>query len=410
MLRKIVNMLMGSADDHGDAAATPFEHLLERARQSFAARLSAANGDLVDALAMAVMQESLPKGESVSTQASRAFFFVLVENDKLPIGEQLESGEIDLLKALLIEYFVGSEAVRARANEVLALIERKFSQGAFTQARILLQIFETDTETRLNNERNLFYEDMIMRLGVRRRHELGNTERERIAQQLAKLDIQAEGGVRQALRHLSEEHYTHFCLLCRNPAQRSIWDKTLASFDEEHRERVLHYVPPLRWRTPPQFPQSGLLDLSRQLINTETARQHIQHLLKMCYFLLLASGDTGYEEFIYSFLQFSRSKLGVEAKRALPLLHRRSVLDEKGLQETLDEVYDQRFVDAVDACLDFGDEQLIAAWNALITKLQRVDFNQIPPGHYDLVAFLLDELLGFEAPDLVFPFRLYRLS
>src|SRR5690606_29831748 len=161
-LRKIVNMLMGPQEGTDAAASTYFEALLESVREEVLSQLAKPTNDPLEVLAQALMRKVVGKGEEVNPQAARAFFSVLAENDRLPLGEQLNITEIELLQHLLVEYFSGMESVRARANEVLGLIERKFSQGAFTQARILLQIFETDAETRLNNERNLFYEDMIM--------------------------------------------------------------------------------------------------------------------------------------------------------------------------------------------------------------------------------------------------------
>lgn len=109
-------------------------------------------------------------------RAGRAYLGLLLENDRLPRGEQLTLEELTLPRGLLVDFFGGSVDIQTRAQEVLSLVERKFSQRAFKQATILLQLFETDQATRMQNERKLFYEDMIQRLGIRRRHPLTGNE------------------------------------------------------------------------------------------------------------------------------------------------------------------------------------------------------------------------------------------
>jgi hypothetical protein len=109
-------------------------------------------------------------------KAGRAYLALLLDNDRLPRGEQLTLEELTLPRGLLLQFFQGHSDIQARAQEVLGLVERKFSQRSFQQATILLQLFETDHTTKLQNERKLFYEDMIQRLGIRRRYPLSKVE------------------------------------------------------------------------------------------------------------------------------------------------------------------------------------------------------------------------------------------
>ena len=293
---------------------------------------------------------------------------------------------------------------------MLTLIERKFSQGAFTQAKILLQIFETDVETRLNNERNLFYEDMIMRLGVRRRHEVSEDERAEIRRTFLELPIDDDAALKKSLAWLADEYYVNFCLAVPVPSERAQWEAVITKFDEEAQNRLLGYVPPLRWRSPALIDEATVLEQTRTHLNIGNVTAHVQRLTKMCYFLLLASGDTGFESFVYHFLNWSRSSLGVEAKSILPVIHRRSVLDEIGLQDTLDTIFKEEYVPRLEAMLDVSDDALKKAWRAFFDGFAALDINEIPPGNYDLGGFLLDQLLGFDQPEPYFPFKLYRLT
>lgn len=410
MLRKIVNMLMGSAESTGREQQTYFERLLDESKPQLRARLSSNGADPVEALAETIMEKVVERGTPANPQAARAYFSVLVENDRLPAGAQLDESELGLLRDLLVEYFSGNETVRDRANEVLALIERKFSEGAFTQARILLQIFETDVETKLNNERNLFYEDMIMRLGIRRRHEVPAEERDEIREMAANLKPSDDEGIKELLSRLAHEYYVHFCLDIRSAEASKDWAKFAEVIEEGSRERLLKYVPPLRWRPPFLVSNESVVSMAMSHLQPEATERYVQRLIKMCYFLLLASGDTGFESFIYSLLTWSRDEVNVDVKRLLPFIHRRSVLDEVGLQETLDEVYQDFYQTTLAARLDGAKAKIEAAWRGFLKELAAMDLNEIPPGHYDLGGFLLDQMLGFKQPDTYFAFKLYRLT
>jgi len=413
MLRKIVNMIMGSAG-HEDASPehTHFEQLLERVRPTLQAQLAAnADVDPLEALAREVMRATTGDSDP-DMQASRAYFSVLVENDQLPVGEQLDENELNLLKSLLTEYFARNEQVRERANEVLALIERKFNQGAFTQAKILLQIFETDRETRLNNERNLFYEDMILRLGLRRRHNVPEREQNALRNLLADLELSDEDTLRAALNWLGREYYIELCFSLRNPDDIQTWD-TIAktSANQTTAQRLLTYVPPRRWRSPASLPQFSVFHLTEQLLLEAATRKHIQSLTRVCYFLLLASGDTGFEDFLYAYLEWCRDQWGVDAKRVLPQLHRRSVLEENGLQETLDQLFDEFFAEAVSQRLpSISRDHLHDGWERFIRYLSTIDINEVPPGHYDLGGLLMDQIASFKQPTPLFAFKVYRLT
>lgn len=413
MLKKIVNMIMGSSEDRGTSSHTYFEGLLDEVIPKLSKGFEDPDSDALDVLATALLLQDVGQPDlEPHAQAARAYFSVLVENDRQPRSEQLSVPELELLKSLLLEYFSGRRELQSKANEVIALIERKFSEGAFTQARILLQIFETDHETRLNNERNLFYEDMILRLGVRRRHEIGDTEATTLHDMLEPLNATKADGVRKALSWMADEFYVQFCLALRMPKEQESWNAIVSKIkNTDSRDRLLRYVPPLRWRTVPEMPELPLPELLKRHVTPASLKQHILGHTRMCYFLLLASGDTGFEDYLYRYLAWCRDALDVEGKRVLPQLHRRSVLEERGLVETLDNLYGEFFEDAVAKCLESIDEERFAqAWNTLITDLAKFDINEIPPGFYDLGGFLLDRLLGFEQPTPYFGFRLYRLT
>ena len=68
----------------------------------------------------------------------------------------------------------------------------------------------------------------------------------------------------------------------------------------------------------------------------ESLRRYVQQKLRMCYFILLASGITGYEWFIYAFTNWSRDIFNVDVREIFPVLHRLALVDGMCLQEVLD--------------------------------------------------------------------------
>ena len=158
--------------------------------------------DALDILALLIVEKMGIKNADVA--ASRAFLSILIENEHLPVAGQLSAQELQALRNLLFCYFSGDANVNEKGAQVLALIEQKFANGFFSQARILLQIFETNQETRQNNERNLYYEEMILRLDG------GPTKAKPVARnilQAACEDDADDETVLRALRAIEHQHH-----------------------------------------------------------------------------------------------------------------------------------------------------------------------------------------------------------
>lgn len=382
-------------------------------------------------------------------KAGRAYFALLTENDRLPIGNQLTESELALPRNLLLDFFTGGENVQARAQEVLGLVERKFADRAFQQATILLQLFETDPAIRLQNERKLFYEDMIQRLGVRRRdpltHDQVMTIREHfgeiaralrndgafgsaaddevfggdeaLAQTMEELeavtDVAGSDPLMPLLRSLdwlAAEQGLHFCVLVREPSDVARWVESAAQGDAALASAMGQVVPPLRWRSPGDGGRP-LMAVLRDHVSGKALREYVRTLTKAVYFILLAVGDTGLEGYLDSYFDWTQEVLDIDATSFVDRLHRESTLGEKTLNETLDAIFDEYFASSVDAkVLEIDDARLMGAVEALVTQFEAADMGEVAPGHFDLGGFLTDHLLSLRLPTPEFAFRLHRIS
>ena len=198
--------------------------------------------DALDILSNMVMHEIQPG--NIDTAAARAYLSILIENEHLPIAHQLSENDLECLKQLFMGYFCKSEDVNAKGAQVLSLIERKFGSGEFSQARILLQIFETNEETRLNNERNLYYEEMISRLDMAFLRYKG------ISHVMVDAAVQEDASdevVLKALSAIERENDAHFCLYLIDQNENAQWQKALESIEAEVKDYITAYIPVIHW-------------------------------------------------------------------------------------------------------------------------------------------------------------------
>jgi hypothetical protein len=386
-------------------------------------------------------------GNDLLLKAGRAYFALLTENDRLPIGNQLTETELALPRNLLLDFFTGGDSVQARAQEVLGLVERKFADRAFQQATILLQLFETDPAIRLQNERKLFYEDMIQRLGVRRRDPLSHDQIQVIREHFGEIGraLRTDGAFEtpaedevfgaddalsqtldevvqveavsdpfvpllKSLDWLAQEQGLQFCVLTREPEEMAAWAASSLGGDAALAGQMAQVVPPLRWRS---AADSGrpMLTVLRDHVSGRALREYVRTLTKAVYFILLAVGDTGLEGYLDSYFDWASEVLEVDATAFIDRLHRESTLGEKTLNETLDSIFDEYFAARVDReVMAITGPRLTGAVEALVTQFETADMGEVAPGHFDLGGFLLDHLMGLRLPTPEFAFRLHRIS
>ena len=369
-------------------------------------RLSEANDpaevDALDVLAELLIDE-MGVGP-VDIAAARAYLSILIENEHLPVSGQLTANELNSLRELLFCYFSGSTDVNEKGSQVLGLIERKFSNGNFSQARILLQIFETNNETRLNNERNLYYEEMIMRLDAAPSG--GRNLPASILESLPDARTNDET-ILKIISACEQAADSQFYLYLRDQAELSRWQHALEPLPEPVQEYLLDYIPVIRWRRIGSLDEPLQSQFGRHM-TFEMLRRHVQQKLKMCYFILLASGSTGFEWFIFSFTEWSRTNFNVDVREVFPLLHRSGIVDGICLQEILDIVIERFYGPAMNQIV-IQPETLENAYLDALRFIIQSDFSQIPPGKYNFGDFLLDRILPFNYEDPMFAYRLHSM-
>ena len=343
-------------------------------------------------------------------EMGRVFLGMLVENDCLPVELQMSPEEIDQARRLLAGYFLGDAGLEQRAREMLRLVEEKFDEGMFSQARILLQLFDADDSTRIENDRNLFYEEMILRFGIQRRHPVGSGIHDKLGERLEAFSDDP-GELEELFDWLAETIYVSFDLYGRDSERVGHW-RELAEMSERPRaaDRLLDVIPSPRWRLLSQFSDSAVDLLDDQLTRDYVADYVTEH-VKTCYFVLRAVGDTGLEPYLDVFFDWVDEEFDVDGPGLMPRLYNETTANERLIDEIFDDLYAEHFEEQVEEQREaWTPEQLEKAVGRALGKLSDNDLSEIPPGHYDFGRFVLDELFEIDYPSGEFPYKMHRIT
>lgn len=352
-------------------------------------------------------------------RAGRIFLGLLIENDRLPAPMQLTAPEIMLARDLLLGHFVQNEQFESHAQELLGLVEQKFNETLFSQARILLRLFQTDRATRINNDRNLYYEEMILRMGVRRRNKVRPAQINQFSAAIADASAEDEAHpnarldkqLRAATTWLDENLHITCHLFTRDPEELTAWREFASTSKRDGAEGIfLRYLPPLRWRpisTSTQAPSERL----KAHISPSTVKRFMIRQLKSAYFVLRAVGDTGLEPFLDKFFDWTERRFDLNFVQLMPRMYRETMGDKKLIGQVF-ELFFNRYLkkDAARNLAKFGDEAIVEAAQEVVEALSSLDYNKIPAGHYDFGGLVLDRLFEVEYPEPEFAFKLHRLT
>jgi len=362
-----------------------------------------------------VVEESSPDSpQSVDSvpvlEMGRVFLGMLVENDALPVELQLTADEIDDARRLLYGYFLGDETVDDRARQMLRTVENKFDEGLFSQARILLKLFDADEQTRIENDRNLFYEEMILRFGIQRRHPVEEEVVEGFERRIDQYDGSAEE-LEEIFVWLSESVYVTFDLYGRNEREVQQWREIgQLSGRPGGADRLLEVIPPERWRLVDEFERSST-DLLEEQLTSEFLEQYVTEHVKTCYFILRAVGDTGLEPYLDVFFDWVDREFEVDGPALMPWLYTETTANERLIDDIFHELYAKHFHVEVESVREgWGRSEVEEAVDSVVERIGEADLGEIPPGHYDFGRFVLDELFGVEYPTEDFSFKMHRIT
>ncbi len=348
---------------------------------------------------------------------------LLLKNDMLAPALQFESNDLAAPRRLLYAYCFAAETLREEANTVLASIERSFGSSRFSQARLLLNLFETDAHTRRNNEKNIFYEEMIFKLlsesgrgadpvtiTVSRADDITGSEATANDSDDGH-NGDGDGLVQATFSALAEQTGIRINILARHDAEVALWHDAQLGGDSDNPDRaLLRTIPPRRWRPVGDFFERSVAESVRRQIVERGARRWIEGLVRSVYFVLLATGETGYEYLAFNFIEWTDKHFDSKGTRVLPHLHRLCAVEETALPDALRETLDTYFEDCRQRLVLPDADAVAAEINEICRLITAADLQTVPPGDYDLGGLVLDRCLGIEHPNIARALRLHRLT
>jgi hypothetical protein len=415
MLRRFLKSLGGPAENAPTRQHTYLEGVFQRATESGRLASLAPNEPIV-ALGQLILTQETDDGlepiELVGMQHEqflRTYATLLLDNDKLPAQLQLTMANLAKPRSLLRSFFTNSPNIQRDAQSVLKFIEEKYSTGRFGQARLLLQLFDTDEATRRANERNLFYEEMILAFMSKRETQLDEFRKMDYQRVIANAMLSDEEGLAQIVRWLAANAGIRLNVFGQRPEDFQIWDEALATISEAARSPFLLFVPNEKWRLSSEFGMPILLAIQQHL-DRRILRDYTLGLTKVAYFITLAPGETGFENLLLRYIDWVTEKFDTVATRILPQLHRSSTLEEVGLGDCLERAYQTHFAHSKFGTGVFSPEAVREAVLAVRGNFAHLDLNTIPEGDYDLTGMILDQLVGLELPEFAHSLRVHRLT
>lgn len=416
MLRKFLKSLGAQPEQSAVRSASYLESVLRRAADQPNWNFQAPNADpwvlLGEQVLRCELDDGLPpvlvEGNS-REQYLRTYVTLLLDNDRLAPHLQLTGANVQKPRQLLASFFNGSATLQRDAQNVLKFIEEKYTTGRFGQARLLLQLFDTDEATRRSNERNLFYEEMILAFMSRREVPVDEAQRADFRRACMDGAASVDIGMQQIVRWLAAHANIRLNVLGIKPDERVMWSHVLAKAPHDLAFAFGSVVPVHKWRLATDFGSSALSAVEDH-IDGLLLREYATRLTRVAYFITLAPGETGFENLLLRYIEWVGENFECVPTRILPELHKRTTIEEVGLSECLEDQFRTHLHTSRFGTGGFSPEAIREAFSVLQRKLAELDINTIPEGDYDLTGMVMDELVAFAHSDLSQSFRVHRLS
>lgn len=346
---------------------------------------------------------------SAREQFLRTYAGMLLENDRLPPTLQLTPDEFRMPRRLLHAFFGGSSAVQREAQAVLHFVEERFSAGRHGQARLLLQLFDTDAATRRNNERNLFWEEMLLRFTSTRTASVPDDVWADYQRAAAETLTAQEEGIRDVAAWLRHNAGIRLHLFGRDWIDQDAWAAAMEPAPEATRHAMSEVIPAWRWR-PVDSTIGPIGDALDAHVGERGFQPFVRTLTQSAYFVTLAPGATGLEEFLFRYITWLDEHFDCSAIRVLPDLHRQTTIEEVGLPDALDAIHASYLRTSNFGSGVFSEEAIRDALAEVQRSLQSAAVRAVPEGDYNLGGLVMGVLVGFPYEDIAQALRVHRLT
>jgi hypothetical protein len=143
-------------------------------------------------------------------------------------------------------------------------------------------------------------------------------------------------------------------------------------------------------------------------LNYFSVEQYVTRLTRVAYYLLLATGKTGYEGLILDFYRWLGEHFDTLPSRLLPLIHRETTVDDMFLSDSLQGCLESVLSTPRETLVIPSERHIDDAVVQVCEQLAAIDPRDVAPGEYDLGGLFLDQILGFRNAPVEHRLRMHR--
>ncbi|MDY0058307.1 MAG: hypothetical protein RBU45_00725 [Myxococcota bacterium] len=363
----------------------------------------------------------LREARTARNELVRLYFHFLRDNERLPLAGQLRVEEIRLVWETLLAFFSDDDVGQDKIGQVFRLVQRKMEQGHIGQAWNVLNIFDYQRNVRVDNERNLFLEEMGLLFAKRSVEESARP----VPPELRELLRAAAADLTRlpaALEGLARDLGLQLHLLAPDAEEAAAWAAiwptetgeseapAAASAGSPAAKNGHQALLTRKWRIPKEFPAEVGESTRADLLDPLAVAGVCDALLKGVYFLILVTENTGFEEFLVTFLGWLRGFAGDEVMRSFSLFHSQLTLEEKTVNEALEGLLTTEPLSKLSARLgQLEGPELTAGLRRLLQGWADQELGELAPGDYSLNGLLFCEAGGLVFPKPELAWRLHRI-
>lgn len=320
---------------------------------------------------------------------SRVWLDFVLRHDVIPLEQQVDDEVLSCAREMVAAFSAGSNSTRAIARKLLKHVDAGFQDGRLLASEALLSLFDAEPETRRDNERNILVERIARQTQTPRTRTVSGAQLASFRELISEHQDDPEVAMTQSLRWLREHAEIDFNLLMTSAPERKAFSQLDESWQAYLKKSTRQSFPPCRYRSLERLRDPS--DALRRALPGTNTRAAVIHLLTLCWYLAATGTRHDFDDLLFDLEPWVQEHLGSSLPSLLSDINKAardpgsSVADAAERAVTLHWKLNEPQLLSADHCA-----RLLAD---LPMRLRDLDLNAVPPGAYDIQAFLCDQLL-----------------
>lgn len=334
-----------------------------------------------------VLGPGLPE---LSGRFSRVWFDFVLRHDVIPRAQQVDENVLLCARELVAAFGASSNSTRGIARKLLKYVDAAFQDGRLLASEALLSLFDAEPETRRDNERNLLIERIARQTQDQRTRQISPAQQASFRALVSEHQDEPDEALAQALRWLREHADIDFHLKMANAAEHKGFTAMDESWQILLRRSTRHSFPPLRFRSldRTRTPAEAL----RKSFPTISSRPTVLQIVTLCWYLAATGTRHEFDDLLFDAEAWVQDRFGVSLPTLLSEINRAARDPQNSIIDAAERALALRWPASDRELLETQDCERIVA--EIPMRLRDLDLNAVPPGAYNIHAFMCDQLLA----------------